>query len=120
MTLRTILTGMLACAALVACAPKQSAEEKPADAPAVDAGAPAEEPQTDIPVQPPTEEAVADECGAAGYQALIGTNAAAVTLPLELVHRIYQEGDPVTMDYRPDRLNIVTDADGVIIEVKCG
>ena len=35
--------------------------------------------------------------------------------------RAYEEGAPVTMDYRPDRLNIVTEAGtNDVLELKCG
>jgi hypothetical protein len=34
--------------------------------------------------------------------------------------RIYRSGDALTMDYRPDRLNIEIGADGTIIAVSCG
>jgi predicted methyltransferase len=34
--------------------------------------------------------------------------------------RSYRTGDPVTMDYRPDRLNIETDQGGMIVRLTCG
>ena len=34
--------------------------------------------------------------------------------------RSYGPNDPVTMDYRPDRLNIETDAKGVVVRFTCG
>lgn len=61
-----------------------------------------------------------DLCGAADYQSLVGSNMAAVTLPAELNHRVIGPNDAVTMDYNPERLNIYTDEDGVVTEVKCG
>jgi hypothetical protein len=123
-TERLLLTA-LAIGALVACSPKQPASAAPEEAaPGVVEGAPGEgevSPTNNEPVvaqEPaPVDE---DACGASQYQSLIGTNAAAVTLPTDLVHRIYKNTDAVTMDYSPYRLNIVTDADGVITEVKCG
>jgi hypothetical protein len=117
MTFEKFLLASLTACALAACAPpaKETAGETPSpqesDAGAVDA-------QDGPPVTTP--DPVPGDCDAAAYQSLIGTNVAAVTLPADLVHRIYKEGDAVTMDYRPDRLNIVTDENGVIIEVKCG
>lgn len=74
---------------------------------------------TDMPAPRP-EAPGPDACGASGYQSLIGRPLAAVTLPADLDARTYAEGDPVTMDYRATRLNIVTDDDGTIIEVRCG
>lgn len=106
MTVRNLLFGLLASGAVVACTPKVA--DAPNEAPADEA-------------QPAASETDGEDlCKAAEYASLIGTNAAAVTLPADLPHRIYKLGDPVTMDYRPDRLNIVTDADGVITEMKCG
>ena len=34
--------------------------------------------------------------------------------------RVIAPGDAVTMDYRPDRLNIETDAEGRVDRLKCG
>ncbi len=34
--------------------------------------------------------------------------------------RIHGEGDPITMDHRPSRLNVVYDADEVVTRVSCG
>lgn len=34
--------------------------------------------------------------------------------------RVIAPGDAATMDYRPDRLNIETDADGRVARLKCG
>lgn len=34
--------------------------------------------------------------------------------------RRYAEGDPVTMDYRPDRLNIESGASGRVLRFTCG
>lgn len=120
MTLRKILLGSLGFSALVACTPKTA--DAPVSAP-VEAEAPSPEVTVSETVEaaaPPAIDAGNDLCKSADYQSLIGTNAAAVTLPADLVHRIFKEGDPVTADFNAARLNIVTDADGVIIEVKCG
>lgn len=59
-------------------------------------------------------------CPAPGYQSLIGKPLAAVTLPADLDLRIIQPGDAVTRDFRPERLNVVVDAKGVIARVYCG
>lgn len=116
MTIEKFLLAFVASCALTACAPpiKAPSDESPApqasDAPV--------ETQDGPPVETP--EPVPGECDVAGYQSLIGANVAAITLPADLVHRIYKQGDPVTLDYRPDRLNIVTDENGLVVEVKCG
>ncbi|MEM1397167.1 MAG: I78 family peptidase inhibitor [Pseudomonadota bacterium] len=62
----------------------------------------------------------ADECGADGYASLIGTAIAAATLPAELNYRVIGPDTVVTQDFLPERLNIYTDADGVVTELKCG
>lgn len=66
--------------------------------------------------------AIADElsCAAENYEALVGKQLAAVTLPSNLTHRVIEGDAPVTMDYDPDRMNIHVDANGVITEVECG
>ena len=121
--IRTGLTGLLVCAALVSCAPKNAAApaatEAGVAAPAAsgEGAPPADEAPAEEAAPPAGEE---DLCKSADYQSLIGTNAAAVTLPAELPHRILGPNDAATMDFRADRLNILTDDAGIVIEVKCG
>ena len=55
-----------------------------------------------------------------GYSGLVGTNVAAVTLPADKVVRVLKEGQPATMDFLEDRLNIETDDDGIILRLYCG
>ena len=59
-------------------------------------------------------------CAAENYEALVGNELAAITLPDDLLHRVIKPNDAVTMDYNPDRMNIHVDANGVITEVECG
>lgn len=60
-------------------------------------------------------------CAAAAYQVLVGQPISEVHADsLPSPHRIYARGDMVTMDYRPERLNVVTGDDGTVVEVKCG
>lgn len=61
-----------------------------------------------------------DPCGRATYAGLIGTNIAAVTLPGDLRHRVIPPDTAVTMDFVPERLNILTDAEGMILSLRCG
>lgn len=61
-----------------------------------------------------------DQCGATGYQSLVGAPLAAVTLPAELDSRVIRPGEMVTMEYRADRLNISVDEQGTITRVYCG
>lgn len=68
----------------------------------------------------PVPEPAPDECGASGLQHLVGQPAsvlAAMTFPEGT--RIIEPGTAVTMDYRPDRLNITIGEDGNIAVVNC-
>ncbi len=86
--------------------------------------APAETPP---PEQPPEaampqtrEEATAqDTCGASAYRSLVGANIAAVTLPADSNIRVVQPDSVITQDFRPDRINIITDANGVMTSLEC-
>ncbi|MCP2670015.1 I78 family peptidase inhibitor [Maricaulaceae bacterium EIL42A08] len=63
----------------------------------------------------------APQCAAEAYQVLVGQRIGEVyTESLPVPHRIYSTTDMVTMDYRPERLNIVTSPEGEVVEVKCG
>ena len=59
-------------------------------------------------------------CGANEYQGLVGQPLAAVTLPAEIDARIIGPDTAVTMDHRPDRLNIALNGSGIIERVYCG
>ena len=68
----------------------------------------------------PTPPPVVDECGAAGYQGLIGqprTALSAMNFPLGT--RVIGPEDMVTADFRPDRLNIEYGVNGRITKVSC-
>ncbi len=91
-----------------ACAPP--ADEN-ADEPAQDPAAAG--PQT-------REEATAqDTCGAAAYRAMIGTSIAAASFPATPNIRVIMPDSAVTQDFRPDRLNVIVDADGNIAALEC-
>jgi len=63
----------------------------------------------------------APSCPETAYQVLVGQPIGEIhTASLPQPHRIYARGDMVTMDYRPERLNIVTGDGAAVIEVKCG
>ena len=67
------------------------------------------------------DRAEARECAAEQYQMLVGQAQGEIHTPsLPRPHRIYGQGDMVTMDYRPERLNVVVGGNGEVIEVKCG
>lgn len=68
-------------------------------------------------VAPP---APADDCGAAGYQGLIGQPRASLTsMNFPLNTRVIGPEDMVTADFRPDRLNIEYGANDRITKVSC-
>ena len=60
------------------------------------------------------------DCGADAYQSLVGAQLAAVTLPADLNARIIGPDTAITMDFRPDRLNIEVEESGWIMAVYCG
>jgi hypothetical protein len=63
----------------------------------------------------------ADACNATGWTWLIGETVdvvAASTFPAPM--RVIGPGDPVTMDYLPNRLNVVYDEAGIVTDVYCG
>ncbi|SNR39629.1 I78 family peptidase inhibitor [Paracoccus sediminis] len=93
MTLRPLLLGLTAIAALAACEPM---------------------PVEPLPVEPP------DDCRASAYQGLVGqpiTVLTAMTFPIGT--RQIGPDDAVTSDYRPDRLNIEYGRTARIEKVSC-
>lgn len=61
------------------------------------------------------------ECAAQQFQLLVGQLRNEVdTSTLPVPYRVYGRDDAVTMDYRPDRLNVVVGADGRVERVTCG
>ncbi len=65
-------------------------------------------------------------CNADAAQTLIGQPATAANVEAARIKagansvRAFGEHDPVTMDYRFYRLNMVKDADGKIVRISCG
>ncbi|NTS64431.1 hypothetical protein HRV97_04580 [Sphingomonas sp. HHU CXW] len=64
-------------------------------------------------------------CDAAAVQQFVGQTAdtaapTALRLTGAKTLRRYATGDMLTMDYRADRLNIETDANGRIVKLTCG
>lgn len=87
---------------------------------------PAPLPPPETPVAPPPV-AIAppqphDQCGMAQAQAFVGRHRTDLPAPVDPTRwRVACTTCPVTMDFRPDRLNILFDAEtGVVKEVKCG
>lgn len=58
-----------------------------------------------------------DSCGARAYRERVGTVAGDSEWPADA--RIIGPQTAVTDDFRPTRLNIITDADGVITALQC-
>ncbi len=60
-------------------------------------------------------------CGAAGLQGLIGQPQAVLqTMKFGVETRIIEAGMAVTLDHRPERLNILIGETGLIDGVSCG
>ncbi len=63
---------------------------------------------------------VENACGAAGLQGLVGQSATVLQgMTFKLDTRVIRPGMAVTMDFRPDRLNIEIDAQERIARVFC-
>ncbi|TKD52855.1 I78 family peptidase inhibitor [Sphingomonas baiyangensis] len=66
------------------------------------------------------------QCDATDVRALLGRMADAATVEEARTRagartvRQYVTGSALTMDFRPDRLNIETASDGTIVKVSCG
>lgn len=74
-----------------------------------------------MPAPMPTVPAPADSCGARALQHLVGTplstfNPGSIKGPV----RVLAPGSMMTMDHRPDRVNIYHNARGVVEKVTCG
>lgn len=73
------------------------------------------EPEPGPPEPPPPS----DACGASEHQKLIGLNRAILGGGALGKARLIGPETAVTADYRPDRLNVEYDEDGVITKVSC-
>lgn len=74
---------------------------------------------------PPSGQVPPAACDAARAEAYVGRNGAAVadearTAAGARTVRVIAPGQAVTMDSRPDRLNVETDARGNVVSVRCG
>lgn len=65
---------------------------------------------------PPTP----DTCGLSKYDTTLGTPVKASDFSAAKLVRIIPPGTAITMDYRAERLNVETDAAGVITRLYCG
>ncbi|ENZ83585.1 MULTISPECIES: hypothetical protein [Caulobacter] len=78
-----------------------------------------------LPPTPPTSASSGepkDQCGLKEAQAYVGKPRTSLPAPVDPSRwRVACTTCPVTLDYRPDRLNILFNADtGVVQQVKCG
>jgi hypothetical protein len=60
-----------------------------------------------------------DTCNTARYRDLIGSNISESTLSESMDTRILFPDSIATQDFRPDRLNIIVDAEGRITSLEC-
>ncbi len=76
------------------------------------------EPEND---EPTVVDRSGGECPAEHFQLLVGQLRGELdTSTLPVPYRIYGRGDAVTMDYRPNRLNVVIGDDDRVERVSCG
>lgn len=115
--MKILAASLLAGITLMACSPaSEPAPETPA-APDTTASAPETTepaPPVDLTNPPP------DACGATQYAALVGKPITEPGVPPEGPNvRYIRPNTQVTMDFRPDRLNIHIDAAEIITEFRC-
>lgn len=99
-----------------------SCSSAPEPAPPPPPTTPTAPPAIALPATPPASEPEKDQCGLKDAQAFIGKSRTSLPAPVDPSRwRVACTTCPVTMDYRPDRLNILFNADtGVVQQVKCG
>jgi len=118
--MKNALLALLAGTALMACSPASDpvTPEMPTVEPSV--AAPIEpQPMPQPPAADPTAPG-ADACGAAQYAALVGKSITEPGVPPEGPNVRYIRPDTqVTMDFRPDRLNVDINAADVITGFRC-
>lgn len=69
----------------------------------------------------PAATAADDACGAAGFQNLVGTSVGTLDASsLPEPRRVIFPGQPVTMDFRQERLNVEIGPDDKVVRVFCG
>ena len=72
------------------------------------------------PAPPAEPEPAPDLCNATAMQGLVGQPASVLRdMMLRAGTRVINPGDAVTMDFRPDRMNIEIGADGRIEKIAC-
>ena len=62
-----------------------------------------------------------ETCAAPQHRTIVGRAIDEIdTARLPRPLRVYTVGSPITMDHRPERMNIVVGNDGRVVAVKCG
>lgn len=70
--------------------------------------------------EPATPAPDADACNASSLSGLVGQPSTVLkTMLLPAGTRVINPGEPVTMDFRPDRMNIEIGTDGRIAKIGC-
>ncbi|MDF3605937.1 I78 family peptidase inhibitor [Paracoccus sp. DMF-8] len=59
-------------------------------------------------------------CGLDRLGDLVGQQVDQIEIPGDIMHRILRPGMPMTRDFRPMRLNILVDDQGLVTEAYCG
>ena len=59
-------------------------------------------------------------CDANAYKHLLGQGIETAQFPASLDHRIIYPNTAVTMDYKPERLNIHVTKQGIVEDLRCG
>lgn len=73
-----------------------------------------------IPAPAPAPVAPSDECGAAGYQGLIGQPRSVLDgMKFPIATRVIGPNDAITSDFQPKRLNIEYGRGGLIEKIGC-
>lgn len=76
------------------------------------------------PATPPASPAEGGACNADAAQPFVGKPAASAEQARAAsgarAARLIRPGQAVTMDYRPDRLNVELDASDIIVRISCG
>ena len=113
--MRLTVLSLATAAALAACS------ERTPPAPTAEPVPPAA-PSTPLSPEAPAAPDPADACGAAERQDLIGRARADLPSPPPGANwRVFETGQPVTQDLRPDRLNIQIDPDSQkVVGLSCG
>ena len=123
-----LLPGALALA-LGACAPKPAEPVAAPAAPAAVETAPADVATTPAPTDAPEPGAtptLSADCNADAVQGLVGQEGTDAVLEQAKTDsgaktvRALKPGEPATMDFRPDRLDIALDEQGIIQSLRCG